>query len=124
MKIYLLFISLLFSIIFNNAVAQDFSPQYNITIWNKDIHGVYVENHLETLGFLPIFKNNQDEITIGNIKIILKSTLNIQVLENKEDSMKVLLNFKNDEKEYKKEIFIKNKEIKDFEDFKIRIEIK
>ncbi len=38
--------------------------------------------------------------------------------------IKVLLEFKNDNKEYKKEIEITNNELKDLEDFKIKIEKK
>lgn len=106
------------------VIAQDINSSYDITIWNKDLKGQYVESHLQTLGYLPVFKNTQDEITIGNIKLIFKSYLNIQVLENKSNVMKVLLDFKNDNKEYKKEIEITNNELKDLEDFKIKIEKK
>lgn len=106
------------------VMAQDINSSYDITIWNKDLKGQYVESHLQTLGYLPVFKNTQDEITIGNIKLIFKSYLNIQVLENKSNVMKVLLDFKNDNKEYKKEIEITNNELKDLEDFKIKIEKK
>ncbi len=55
------------------VIAQDINSSYDITIWNKDLKGQYVESHLQTLGYLPVFKNTQDEITIGNVKLIFKS---------------------------------------------------
>lgn len=123
MKKKLLLILLVNTIINVNMVfAQDLNQKYSITIWNKDFKGIERENHLETVGFLPTFKNNRDEITIGNKRIILENTLDIQILEDKSDIMKVSLKYKDNEKQYTKEIFLKDKEKKDLEDFKIEID--
>lgn len=108
----------------NIAYAQNLNQKYSITIWNKDFKGIERENHIETLGFLPTFKNNRDEITIGNRKIILENTLDIQIIEDKSDIMKVSLKYKDNEKQYTKEVLLKDKEKKDLEDFKIEIDKK
>ena len=119
----------LLSIIFilgftTRLMAQDMNSPYEITVFSKDWRGQYVESHLQTLGFLPIFKNTQDEITIGNNKFILKSSLSMQILESNSNTIKVLLEFKNDSKEYKKEVELTDNQLKDLEDFKIKIEKK
>lgn len=125
MNKYLLYIAILLTNLLSFSVyAQDLTQAYEITLWNKNIKGIYVENHMETIGFLPVYKNTLDEITMGNVKITYKSFLNIQILESKEDKIKVLLDFKNDNIKYQKEIILNNKEIKDIEDFKIKVEKK
>lgn len=108
----------------NVIYAQDLSEQYMITIWNKDLKGNYVEQHLQTVGFLPVFTNTKDEIIIGSTKLMYQSFLNIQIIESKENKIKVLIDFKNDNKNYKEEILINNKEVKDMKDFKIEVEKK
>lgn len=121
----LLYIIILFINLLNCPVfAQNLNEKYEITLWSKDIKGNCIKNHLETIGFLPVYKNTQDEVTIDKIKVIYKSYLNIQILENQNNKIKVLLDFNNDQKKYTKVIFLNNKEIKDIEDFKIKIEIK
>lgn len=114
---------LLISIIMNLGIvyAQDLNQKYSITIWNKDVNGNEKENHLETMGFLPIFNNTRDEVTVGNKKFIFESNLNIQILEDNQGIMKVELKYKDNNKEYDKKILIKDKEKKDLQDFKIEI---
>lgn len=124
MKKYLLKFLLLLSIMIQPIYAQSLNEEYKITLWDKNIKGNYEETHLETIGFLPVFKNKEDEFTIGNLKVIYKTFLNIQILENSNNQIKVLIDFKNSSKEYKKEILVSMNEVKDMEDFKIKIDIK
>lgn len=114
---------LLISMMMNLGIvyAQDLNQKYSITIWNKDVNGNEKENHLETMGFLPIFNNTRDEVTVGNKKFIFESNLNIQILEDNQETMKVELKYKDNNKEYDKKILIKDKEKKDLQDFKIEI---
>lgn len=124
MKKYLLKFVFLLSIITQPIYAQNLNEEYKITLWDKNMNGKYEETHLETIGFLPVFKNKQDEITIDNLKLIYKTFINIQILEKLDNKIKILIDFKNDTKEYKKEILINTNQIKDMEDFKIEVKLK
>ena len=113
-----------FAFLLNLANAQDLNQKYNITVWQKNFKGIETQSIVETLGFLPTYKNNREEITLGNRKIILESYLDIQMIEDQNNLMKVLLKYKDNNKQYNREIVIKDKEIKELEDFKIEIEKK
>ena len=106
---------------FNVLFAQDLMTNYEIVVWNKSINNSYKENHLQTIGFLPVFDNTKDDYIIGETTYTYKSNLNIQILNYEKDNIKISLDFENNFKKYKKELILKNEEIKDLDDFKIKV---
>lgn len=106
------------------SYSQELTTSYNIIVWNYDFKGQEHMHKLETIGFLPVFQNSRDEITINNITTIRESSLDIQIIEDNLEGIKVLLKYKNKEKEYNKQIVVKNKEKINLNDFKIQIEKK
>lgn len=104
--------------------AQDLTKTYMITVWNYDFKGQEHMHKMETIGFLPVFQNNRDEITIQNVTTIIENSLDIQVIDENTDGIKLNLKYKSKDKNYTKEIILKNSEIEDLKDFKIKIEKK
>ncbi len=108
----------------NSSFAQDFSSNYKFTIKSKNFKGEIIESRLETIGFLPIYDNHRDEIIIGNQKFIKETFLNIQILDEKNNVIKVNLDYKSNEKKYQKTIELNNGKNEIYEDFEIKVEKK
>lgn len=109
----------------NNFVfAQNLTDNYVFTIISQNFKGEIKESKLNTFGTLPIFDNHKDEITIGNQKFIKESFLNIQVLSDKDNKISVELDFKNNEKNYKKTIELEKDKLVNMTDFQIKVEKK
>lgn len=126
MKNKLLSILITFCMLFIHTISysQELTTSYNIIVWNYDFKGQEHMHKLETIGFLPVFQNSRDEITVNNITTIRESSLDIQIIEENLDGIKLLLKYKNQEKEYNKQVVVKNKEKINLNDFKIQIEKK
>ena len=108
----------------NSSFAQDLSSNYKFTIKSKNFKGEIIESRLETIGFLPIYDNHRDEIIIGNQKFIKETFLNIQILDEKNNVIKVNLDYKSNEKKYQKTIELNNGKNEIYEDFEIKVEKK
>ena len=115
---------MLFLIVVNSCLAQNLSGNYTFTIKSKNFKGEVIESKLETIGFLPIYDNHRDEITIGSQKFIKEKFLNIQVLDEKNNVIKVNLEYKSNEKKYQKTIELNNGKNEIYEDFEIKVEKK
>lgn len=115
---------MLFLMVVNSCLAQNLSGNYTFTIKSKNFKGEVIESKLETIGFLPIYDNHRDEITIGSQKFIKETFLNIQVLDEKNNVIKVNLDYKSNEKKYQKTIELNNGKNEIYEDFEIKVEKK
>lgn len=106
------------------SYAQNLTTNYIITIWNKNFKGQEHIHKLETIGFLPVFQNNRDEITINNQTTVIENSLDIQVLNEDEKGIKLNLKYKDKDRSYTKQVVVQEKEVEDLQDFKIKVEKK
>ncbi len=121
MKKFLLM--LVFALV-NCTFAQNLNNNYGIVVKSKNFKNEILESKLETIGFLPVYDNHKDEIIIGNTKIIKESFLNIQIIDEKNNIFTVVLDYRNDEKNYKKTIEITSGKFENMNDFEIKVEKK